>query len=776
MDLQRAASMIRALPYMSKTIVDDTLYEKVLSFLTLALSTHSIQAIVELNRQCQIFQQIKEACLLVDEQDYRVTTLCLRLLGQLIHYGKDELFQELRSDYADVLAMITAGIKSSEAALRCACIETCRLFLRCESGYTWLLGNDKATSFIPFALLDQSSYVVAEACQLFAALLTLESDQLLQLMDPSELIRSILLQSTQGVGDQKQILSALDFCWAIVALRDPITLPYLQSKQLIHSFVPSLLSCDRMIRARILEITNELFTWDPDPLFTLNLSSSGSNVHQAAYLTISELALNMIKESTALNDTMTAVSLLDASFTLLQQSSNTEACSSDAAYTTLHQLLQICMDSNTHSQLQNVNKSLKSARLKSNLLQLVIRTVNKLLETDATIMNNPGFADFFDVLKHDMLYSDSRVLKACLELLTSAMYKDQQPAILAQCTHALVKIMMNDDTALDCKSLSIVLASFDSLLGHKDIGALVTESGKGLAEALEFKFLDTEWDVRDATVNFIGQLFNDDPIRLTKVQFALTYDLPLHVFARIHDAEPYVRASAVQVLQMMMACREGWDYIQQHKVSRDLAAKLPCLLYDTEAFVRRAALDAISCLVENRSCQGMLMEVEDSQNQNSLNPTIIRDLVQDEDTDVRIRACKLIESLWLLYIHEKQQNKRIQEHEHLFTHIRAGELLAEAAVDINRVVRIEAVRVIERILSQYGSSALTTAQKRPFDDKSQADDDFIRILQTVNLAQQKQTLDPEHLYQEAFDINADMMTQSIIPTNPDDDINMLDCY
>lgn len=75
-----------------------------------------------------------------------------------------------------------------------------------------------------------------------------------------------------------------------------------------------------------------------------------------------------------------------------------------------------------------------------------------------------------------MMYSDSRVLKANLELLTNAMYKDQQPAILTQCTHALVKIMMNDDTVLDCKSLSIVLSSFDNLLGHEGIGALVTES------------------------------------------------------------------------------------------------------------------------------------------------------------------------------------------------------------------------------------------------------------------------------------------------------------
>lgn len=62
----------------------------------------------------------------------------------------------------------------------------------------------------------------------------------------------------------------------------------------------------------------------------------------------------------------------------------------------------------------------------------------------------------------------------------------------------------------------------------------------------------------------------------------------------------------------MMKCKGGWDYIQQHKVSRDLAGKLPSLLHDTEAFVRRAALDAIICLVRNRSCQGMTMEVQDS--------------------------------------------------------------------------------------------------------------------------------------------------------------------
>lgn len=68
----------------------------------------------------------------------------------------------------------------------------------------------------------------------------------------------------------------------------------------------------------------------------------------------------------------------------------------------------------------------------------------------------------------------------------------------------------------------------------------------------------------------------------------------------------------------MMKCKGGWDYIQEHKVSKELAGQLPRLLYDPEAFVRRAGLDAILCVVRNRSCAGMTMEVQDSQGETSL--------------------------------------------------------------------------------------------------------------------------------------------------------------
>lgn len=58
---------------------------------------------------------------------------------------------------------------------------------------------------------------------------------------------------------------------------------------------------------------------------------------------------------------------------------------------------------------------------------------------------------------------------------------------------------------------------------------------------------------------------------------------------------------------------EGWCYIQRHEQSKTLLKKLPSLLHDSEAFVRRAGLDTIICLAQYRSCQGINMEIEQSE-------------------------------------------------------------------------------------------------------------------------------------------------------------------
>jgi hypothetical protein len=75
-----------------------------------------------------------------------------------------------------------------------------------------------------------------------------------------------------------------------------------------------------------------------------------------------------------------------------------------------------------------------------------------------------------------------------------------------------------------------------------------------------------------------------------------------------------------------------------------------------------------------------------------LSPFIIRKLVHDEDTDVCIRACKLLEQLWLLYKHEKRQQKKYRDPSQgiifFFPHTDAGKLLADSVRTIETKTRL----------------------------------------------------------------------------------------
>lgn len=90
--------------------------------------------------------------------------------------------------------------------------------------------------------------------------------------------------------------------------------------------------------------------------------------------------------------------------------------------------------------------------------------------------------ELFNILNSESCYSDPRVLKASLTLLATALYNMEsttsQQKLLSKAIISLVKIMDDENrpVALDCKSLSIVLESFDNLLAHDQIGTLVTAS------------------------------------------------------------------------------------------------------------------------------------------------------------------------------------------------------------------------------------------------------------------------------------------------------------
>lgn len=77
---------------------------------------------------------------------------------------------------------------------------------------------------------------------------------------------------------------------------------------------------------------------------------------------------------------------------------------------------------------------------------------------------------------------------------------------------------------------------------------------------------------------------------------------------------------------------------------------------------------------------------------------------------------------------------------------------------------MEAVRIISDLMKK---EERREERKRGLEDEFV--EEFVNKLSKVNIEQQKQTLEPEHLYEEAFDVNVDMMTNQKM-----DDV-VLDC-
>ncbi|CEG74148.1 hypothetical protein RMATCC62417_09404 [Rhizopus microsporus] len=514
--------------------------------------------------------------------------------------------------------------------------------------------------------------------------------------------------------------------------------------------MPLLCSTHRMIRARVIEILSVLFSWDPDPIQTLGLRNVQKNPIDGVYRIMLNLSKEMLMaQDGSLDQVMTGVSLLETSIELLKRMNVPDI---QEMVQLIVMLIDICLNryvSTTEG--RHIQSLLKTPRMKNNVLQLCLRILHALILIRPIFLEDKHLVQsILAVLQCADAYMDQRVMKSELNLLQASFpYLTCKLQVIQ-----LVIDMMNRDE-MDVKGMSLVLDTFDAFLNDENISGIESSSLDALVSALQLKFLDTEWDVRDAAIQFVGQLFKE-PISEAKVSFALKYDLPLNVLDRISDTEPYVRASAVDVVQNMMRSRQGWDYMQQHQESREfLASRLPSLLYDTEAFVRRATLDAIGCLIEKRSCQGMHMDIE-SKSQ-SLNPDIIKRLVDDQDPDVRVRGCRLIEHLWHLYVHEKHEQKKRTNYvpqSVFFEHIQAGELLTLAANDTHRLIRIESIRIIEGILNER---LRDKSGKRELEAEDEFESKFLDMLSSIDIKQKKQTLDPEHIYEETFDINADLM-------------------
>jgi hypothetical protein len=147
-----------------------------------------------------------------------------------------------------------------------------------------------------------------------------------------------------------------------------------------------LCSSDRMIRAKVLDILSILFTWDNHPLKTLDINIEEiDNSIDDAYSKMLFISNTMIIEAIKFDDLMTAVSLLETSLILLERSQ--QKLSADT-YSIFISLFNICLNEiDENSSYENVIKLLSTTRQKNSLLQLVTRSIHRLVKISPQIMN-----------------------------------------------------------------------------------------------------------------------------------------------------------------------------------------------------------------------------------------------------------------------------------------------------------------------------------------------------------------------------------------------------
>ncbi|ORZ07916.1 hypothetical protein BCR42DRAFT_425720 [Absidia repens] len=762
----------------------------------------------------------------------------MRLLGKWISKGNDALFDKLNGQYSFLLTMMVSGLRTSEPALRCASLEACQGMIHVTQGIVWLLQNNDAKSLIALSLMDESIYVVTQGCKFYLFMMEQENTseeykQLCQHMDPSVQIKHFLEQQHHP----SLLMAALEFCWTFSNSTCSSVFCYLARTHLLVT-LPNLLQLNnRIIRKRVIEIFSTLFRHSSSPiqLLTSNYSDeeeaygggdhNEDNVDQIdqqqqhlreTYTFINATYTNMMTESpTSMDDVCTSIETLQASLELIarlkqdQPTALTMAFVTDSIQSsndTLMELLNVCMVKRAKNEqlikvAELIQESSRPIFLQRKLLQVVLQTFHLLVEKFSLQIK---IADILEaglqVLSSPSFANDQRLLKSCLQLVSKSLHCLSNRVSSMELQPTFFKFMMllidkMDDGCLSSQNLTLVLSTLDELLGHEPFEShfLGQNTLRPLMNAIRLKFVDVEWDVRDAMIEFVGGLFEPgakgDATLKNKIDFAISLDLPLLVLDRIKDQEPYVRASALKTVQIMMKTGPGWNFIQQHEQLRSFSRTLPRLLYDTEAFVRRATLDAMSCLVEHRSCEGLLLTQPDQvamDHKDTLSTDTLSMLMNDDDIEVRIRLCRLLDHMWQLKMQERDQSKRhtsillTQDNQSLtlsyFYFLHGDHWLLELIKDSQRLVRLEAMQVIERILTTYETATTTTTttgSKRSRLDDDEKDTAFMKQLGELDLVHIKRTTNPEDLYQEAFDINPTMMTQL---TDPTDDAHLLDCY
>ncbi|CAG8643206.1 22383_t:CDS:10 [Rhizophagus irregularis] len=828
--MEKLQNIVKSLPHMSKDIVDDTIHEKVLSYLS-EYASQGPKTVVKFI-EWDILDIIR-SCIMRVHEDYRIMALSIRFLARLLanddrHHAP--LFSQLHTNYMGILHFILDNVFNEEALMRLSCIEALEQIVIYNLGAKWFLESNKSHQIVAKCFDDSSTYVTVTAskllltiinnCSLFAKLSlttnwknTETQDALMDsLITSLDLFNKINQFAFDSSVDIRRRLEALQIIWELVNSRTNNAIEFIKQGHLLNRLNVLLTDPDRNIRARANDILCIVLDWVPDPISLFKRSGSLDTKDSVTEINVLESSIKLV-ERVSKGKIIIASVFMDLLIFLLGFATNQQNIENPEKFEYLrHNYVhfEVIFENGTFEKLKKLFQTKRNFAGRKLLILNILHTIRVISQKNAAaVANTSSICMILDILFMPEFNTDQRIMKEALSIIPVVLFtkidynKITDQEIVNKTLQAIQFLAL--DSKIECRGMVLLLETMEKLLCANVMGTYILYSkyAKEWADVLIFRACDLRWDIRDSILEFIGGLFDKSSNVGSGVNFIIKFDLLNIVFAKINDEEPYT----------IIRNSKGWQYIVSGQLQEDIALKLPFMMRDSEAFVRRAVMELMTCLIVERECGTILL---DDRNAEIMNPNIMDKIMDDPDFYVRINGCQFLASVWdhceqdrLNYGQKKtKHNKDISGNSLLigqdsswFYWLDGDKLLVAAAEDSSRLVRSEVLAILKRLkhyleriipyrelptirglLPSPFATIISCSQiphKQLIDESTSLKQKYYNFYQNIcmiDFERLEATIDVEHLYKEALEnVTTKMMTETDMIEDENDDYAM-DCY
>ncbi|KAJ3406903.1 hypothetical protein HDU80_010077 [Chytriomyces hyalinus] len=287
-----------------------------------------------------------------------------------------------------------------------------------------------------------------------------------------------------------------------------------------------------------------------------------------------------------------------------------------------------------------------------------------------------------------------------------------------------------------------------------------------ISEAIESRFYDMQWDVKTMVIDFVKELFQPGNPECTAC-FGLQFVKPL--MNRCNDAEPNVRYAALTCIQTLVEHAVSWKYIKAQNLESFLISELLSKhMQDSEALVRRSAVDLVTALMPRASSINLLLNDSQDSDDKKIGRVKLKHLViEDSDSEVRLRALRLLSVLFEVTCFGSSDFNR-----NWFFNVNGDGLILEATKDSSRIVRSESATIVVKMIS-VGASIYDGSKKRPRASIESPLATFLDQLGAIDVDALVEGSKAEHLYEEALEVNKSLIQEG---DELNEGNNVLTCY